>query len=221
MASPTPDVGAGATRPKASPAALRSLRHRWLRRAEHFLAASALGWMLLVLTPLATWIHDSLDCQGELEPARYIICLGGEPDRVIEGARLFREGFGERLIVTNTGPLATLMRDLAIDWGVPPDKIVVDDQSLRTRHHPEAIRRAAGLDPARDLCIIVTSYTHMFRAKATFEKAGYRRVIMREPRWEREFREATPMTWRARVLISPHLLYESAGWIEYWLRGVV
>ncbi len=202
----------------------RRRRPRWrtgLRWIEHLLAAAAFASMLLVLTPLATWIHEALDCQGNLEPARYIICLGGEPDRVIEGARLFSEGYGERLIVTNSGPLATLMRDLAIDWGVPPDKIVVDDQSLRTRHHPEAIRRAVGLDPARDACIIVTSYTHMLRSKATFEKAGYRRVVMREPRWEREFREATEMNWRGRVLVTPHLLYEGAAWIEYWLRGVV
>lgn len=193
----------------------------WLRRLEHALAGTSLIAILLTVTPLCDRYYRSLDCQTPLEPSKYILCLGGNPSRIIEAVRLLREGAAPRLVVSNHGAAAHLMRDVAIDWGAPPDRVLIDDQSTRTLDHPDAIRRSIGLNPARDRCIIVTSYAHMARSKACFERAGYRHIILREPRWEREVRLHQRMGWKARFRVMPQLVYETAAWVEYWFRGAV
>jgi uncharacterized SAM-binding protein YcdF (DUF218 family) len=192
-----------------------------MRWAARVLAVAMGLHLLFVLTPLAGWWFDAMDCQDELQAAEYIICLGGEPQRVLEAARLLEEGYAERLVVSNHGPAAGMMRDLAIEWGAAPDRVLVDDQSWTTRDHPDAVSRAAGIDRERDVCIIVTSYLHAARSRACFEKAGYRRLILREPRWQRRFRDPDGLNFSRRVKMLPQLMYEGAAWVEYWLRGAV
>ena len=199
----------------------RCLIRRSLRWAEHFLTAIALLGILFVVLPIPERIMDAMDRQGELGRADIIICLGGDPARIIEAARLLQEGYAETLVLSNRAGATELMRETAIEWGAPADHILVDDQVWTTRDHPGSIQRLTGLDPAQDRCIIVTSYTHMARSRACFEKAGYRHITMREPRWERAWRERIDrnMTWR--LLILPELAYEGAAWVEYWFRGLV
>ncbi|MCG8406002.1 MAG: YdcF family protein [Phycisphaerales bacterium] len=197
------------------------ITRRLVRWAEHLLATSFLIILLMVFTPATAWLYDSIDCQDELAKARYIICLGGDPDRVIEAARLLQEGWGEELIVSNHGHAAVMMRNLAVEWGAPPERILIDDKSTRTLDHPGSIQREVGVDPENDVCIIVSSYTHLPRSKACFEKDGYRHVIMREPRWERQFRGREGANWKGRILIFPYLVYEGAAWVQYWLHGAV
>jgi uncharacterized SAM-binding protein YcdF (DUF218 family) len=195
----------------------RHWRRRLLRWAEHVLAACALLFILLFLSPIPRWLHAAMDCQDELRHAKYIICLGGAPARVLEGARLLNEGLGDRLIVSNNEEAAPMMRDLAIDWGAPADKILLDDQSTCTADHPGSIQQRCNVDPTNDACIIVTSFPHMLRSKACFEKAGYRNIIMREPRWERQFRRYR--SWRSNIWAMPELAYEYAAIAKYWLAG--
>jgi uncharacterized SAM-binding protein YcdF (DUF218 family) len=190
---------------------------RFLRWIEHVLASAVALLLLILVSPLPRWLHGQFDCQGPLEPAKYIICLGGDPSRVLEGTRLFLEGYGEKLIVSNNEAGAPMMRALAIDWGAPPDLILVDSHSRRTADHPVSIQGQCGVDPLHDACIVVTSYLHLARSKACFEKAGYRSVIMREPRWERQFR--TLGGWRNRYHFMPALIYECGALVEYWVRG--
>ncbi|MFH1417416.1 MAG: YdcF family protein [Planctomycetota bacterium] len=204
-----------------APQAKRTRRFwRLLRWFEHLLLVGCLGFVVLLVSPIPWWLYEPLDRQGELRPAaRYVICLGGGPARVIEGARLLQEGYAEKLIVSNNGVAVAMMRDLAIDWGAPADRILVDTGSHRTLDHPGSIRRQCGVNPAEDLCIIVTSYSHMARSLACFQKAGYRHIIMREPRWERQFRSWEG--WKTNCRIVPELVYEYGGFVEYWLRGAV
>src|SRR5690606_4293660 len=130
-------------------------------------------------------IYLAMDAQDDLTIADVIICLGGDPQRVLEAARLCADGYAPVLVVSNQGEAAQRMARLAVDWGAPADRVVVDAASRRTSDHPAAVAAAAGLDIARDRCIVVTSYTHLARSRAVFEAAGYRHLIMREPRWER------------------------------------
>jgi uncharacterized SAM-binding protein YcdF (DUF218 family) len=198
---------------------LRRCLRRTLRWAEHLLAALSALLLLAFASPVPQWLHDSLDRQSELRPARYIICLGGAPSRVIEAARLLQEGYAPQLIVSNNQLAAPMMRDLAIDWGAPPGCILMDSHSYRTLDHPASIQRHCGVDPAQDVCIIVTSYMHMARSKACFEKAGYKHIIMREPRWERRFRP--PPGIKNNFWLIPELIYEGSALAEYWLRGAI
>lgn len=193
----------------------------WMRRF-----VMACGWTSIIvaafiLSPLPNVIYASMDWQDPLAKADVIICLGGNSNRVIESARLLNDGYAPTLIVSNLGSAARLMREQAIEWGAPADRVLVDDQSARTLDHPAGVAKAGGIDIAHDACIIVTSYTHLARARAVFEKGGYRHIIMREPRWERQTRDPNGLNWRGRLILFPKLLYEGAGWLSYWVRGVV
>ncbi|MCA9256907.1 MAG: YdcF family protein [Phycisphaerales bacterium] len=176
---------------------------------------------LFILSPLPNIIYQAMDGQDELRKADVIICLGGDPGRVIEAARLLQDGYAPTMIVTNFGPAAHRMRSQAIEWGASPDRVLVEASSRRTADHPAAVAKVGGIDIANDTCIIVTSYTHLLRARAVFEKAGYRNIIMQEPRWERQARDWNGISWRGRFLIFPKLVYEGAGWALYWVRGDV
>ena len=192
---------------------------RWLRGMEHALAAIGGLLLLMVFTPATQWLHDALDRQTPLAKSKYIICLGGDPARVIEACRLLNEGYGETLILSNHDEYTDRMRDLALDWGAPADRILLDHRSQKTYDHAPALRDHLHVDPANDACIIVTSYTHLARSKACFEKAGYRHLVMREPRWERQFRSAGG--WKYRFRIFPSVVYEYTAWLEYYVRGAV
>lgn len=207
------------SRPVPPAAPLVPARRRWwLRWAEHGLAIFGLVVLICCTTPLPMWAYDAMDRQGTLTRSKYIICLGGDNARIIESVRLLRDGWGERLILSNYGLAALQMRDVAEDWGAPVSKILLDEGSRRTADHPASIARTCGVDPAKDTCIIVTSYSHMARSLACFEKAGYRHVIMREPRWERPGRYDG---YRTGFWALPRLVYEGAAWIEYKIRGFI
>jgi len=201
-----------------SEARRRGRPRRVLRAFEHGLAAFGLAVLICWTTPLPIWLHNAMDRQDKLQPAKYILCLGGDNGRVIEAVRLLKDGYGEKLVVSNHGFEARRMRDMAYDWGAPYDKILVDDESRRTADHPASIIKNCGVDPAADSCIVVTNYLHMARCKACFEKAGFKRLIMRQPRWERS---GYSDVYRTGFYILPRLLYECAAWVEYKLKGFV
>jgi uncharacterized SAM-binding protein YcdF (DUF218 family) len=165
-------------------------------------------------------MYDALDRESPLAPADHVLCLGGDSSRVIEAARLLRDGYAPDMIVSNHPPFAEEMKDLAAQWAAPPARVRVDDGAFTTRDHPDSIATLPGVDPETDRFIIVTSYTHMARAKACFEKAGYRRLIMRQPRWERD-RASISRDWKWRWRVLTDVIYEYAAWLEYIIRGDV
>ena len=197
-----------------------SVLRRWLRRAERCLAVLALLFILWLILPFQEWIYRSLDRQGDLRHAKYLLCLGGSGSRVVEAAKLMQEGWADRLIVMNNGDYSDRMRDQAIAWGVPPERIGVDHDSYTTRDHPPGAI-ALGVDPKHDTCIVVTSYTHMARSQALFERAGFTDLIFREPRWEREPRN-TPgwrYGWMIRLSTMPELMREGGAWLKAKWQG--
>jgi len=208
---------------KSPPTALitrPSIARRWLRRLERCLAFLAILVILWMVTPFQERIYRSMDRQGELQHADYILCLGGSDSRIVESAKLMAEGWADKLIVMNHGPFADYMKRIAMVWGVPEDKILVDTQSVTTRDHPRGAV-LLGVDPEHDICIIVTNYTHMARSKAMFEHAGFKHLILREPRWERAPRESGNYTfgWRARINTLSDLLYEGGAWLKAMAAG--
>jgi uncharacterized SAM-binding protein YcdF (DUF218 family) len=198
----------------------RSRARRWLRRAEHCLAALAILAILWLVTPFQEWIYRSLDRQGELRHAEYLLCLGGSDSRLVESAKLMAEAWADRMIVMNHGPYSQYMKRVAIAWGVPEDRILLDEQSVTTRDHPRGAV-LLGVDPEKDTCIIVTNYTHMARSQALFEHAGFKHLILREPRWERAPRMSENYRYglRARIATLGDLLYEGGAWIKAKVAG--
>jgi len=197
----------------------RSTSRIWLRRLERCLAALAILVILWLVTPFQEWIYRSMDRQTELRHAQYVLCLGGSDSRIVESAKLMAEGWADYMIVMNHGVYSQHMRNVALGWGVTEDRLLVDSQSVTTRDHPRGAI-LLGVDPERDVCIIVTNYTHMARSKAMFEHAGFKHLILREPRWERAPRESGyTFGYRAKMDTLGALLYEGGAWMKAKWQG--
>jgi len=207
-----------AKRPAAAPSRVGSLT-RWFWRGMGVFGLVVLLAFLLVISPVTDRVYFGMDCQDELRPADWIICLGGDAGRAIESARLLQDGYAPKLIVTNNGAAADRLAQQAIDWGADSQDVLIEDRSARTVDHPDLVAELAGIDREQDACILVTSYTHMKRARQIFEDAGYRDLIVREMRWEREARATSGLNWRQRLLVAPRICYEAAGWCRYWIFG--
>lgn len=191
----------------------------WTRRIILGAGLISIATAAFILSPLQNIVYASMDAQDDLTRADYIICLGGDPGRVLEATRLLSDDYAPILIVTNHGSAAEQMRRIAIDWGASPSRVLMDDSSRRTADHPVAVARVGDIDIENDTCIIVTSYTHLARSRAIFEAAGFRHLIMREPRWEREVRPPEGLGWRGRFMVFPSLAYEASAWVKNWLQG--
>jgi uncharacterized SAM-binding protein YcdF (DUF218 family) len=120
---------------------------------------------------------------GGTLPAQYprpTVELDGAGDRVLYGARLYREGHAPLVVVTGgllpwssaEGSGAAEMRDLLVFMGVPAEAILLETQSANTYENAVFTREILEPQGVRRI-ILVTSAMHMPRAAAIFEKQGF------------------------------------------------
>lgn len=205
-------------RPKAPPCG-RAIR--WLyRRIRGLLALGMLAILLLVFTPAGTWLEEALDVTRPPQPADYIVCLGGDDDRLIWAAELFRQGLAPKVIVTNFGGAARAMASRIEQMGVPSDRLLVEMQSKTTGDHPSAIAALPGVDRENQRFLIVTSRRHSRRAAACFRHEGYRHVTVYAGRACSQMGGPLPAAaWRERIIQLPQIGYEYAALVKYRLQG--
>jgi len=130
----------------------------------------------------ATWSDESAP--------RFVVVLGGghrdraglpvtsqlsEPStvRLVEGVRLWRTLPDARLVFTGTVDPGRIrepdaMADLAVQLGVPPERIVKETASLDTDDHARYLQPIVGREPF----LLVTSAVHLPRAVYLFQRAG-------------------------------------------------
>jgi len=122
---------------------------------------------------------------------KWVVVLGGgsgvdprlPPSTYLSGASLFRLSEGiyihnrlsnTKLILTGRSgfegitPVAEVMGDVAVEWGVEPEDIILETKATDTKDHPVYVKEIVG----RDRFILVTSASHMARAMALFRKHG-------------------------------------------------
>jgi uncharacterized SAM-binding protein YcdF (DUF218 family) len=155
----------------------------------------------VVPSDLAETVRPATTSNDARRPADAIVVLGGamsyvrpagEPiaewgdaiDRVFGGIALARAERAPRLIFSGGGWIGQeglpsegdRARELAIQAGVPADRIEVSPQALNTAGEATTIRKMFGAgqsDLARPKIILVTSAFHMPRAQITFETEGF------------------------------------------------
>ena len=168
-------------------------RKRLLMAAVLLIWIGGNGWVSTALVKSLEWQYLPLD---EIPNADVIVVLGGgtQPgiyprpsaevdgagDRIIYGARLFREGKAPLVLVTG-GRLpwsfapegaATEMTELLVFIGVPEEAILLEGVSANT--YENAVFTKQILDPMGiNRILLVTSAMHMPRSVAIFEKQGF------------------------------------------------
>lgn len=105
--------------------------------------------------------------------------FGPGVERILEGIRLFKEGYGDVLLISGgSGDLydqtkseAILLRQFAIDLGVPEHSILIEPDSRNTYENAvntKILMEQQGFSTS----ILVTTASHLPRAMGCFKKAG-------------------------------------------------
>ena len=176
--------------------------------------------LLLVFTPAGDWLGDSLLDVDPLAKADYIVVLGGHPERFVEAAQLYREGWAPKVIVTSTKRSAARLTSIAEAYGVRREDILIDDVTTRTATHPETVDRLSGVDPKSQRFIILTSPYHTSRSRACFKHYGYKHICMQSPGWRSGGRyRGRGSGWGRRATNLSEQIYEVLGWAMYRVRG--
>src|SRR5258706_4669297 len=84
----------------------RSVLRRCLGAFQLGLASLGLVILLFCLTPIIVNIYPRLDRRDPLAHADYIVCLGGDPYRVLEAVQLLTKWYAPQLAVSQYGASA-------------------------------------------------------------------------------------------------------------------
>jgi len=180
--------------------------------------------LVLVFTPAGDWLGDALISVDPLEKPDYdyIVVLGGSYERGVAAAKLYREGWAPKVIVSSLRGSVGGLADVVKAYGVPADDILIDGEGTRTATHPETVAQLPGVDKKADRFIILTSPYHTSRSRACFERGGYEHICMRSPDWRVGGRyTGTGGHWSQRAASLSTKLYEVLGWAMYSVLGWV
>jgi uncharacterized SAM-binding protein YcdF (DUF218 family) len=173
----------------------------WKKRRVQIIAAAAVLLYLFSFSPFGYLILRPLESRytpvtsSDLNrEVRWIVVLGGGSrddkrltledrlnyeslKRVLEGVRLSRLLPQSRLVLSGgdyrgMAPDAVLMQQVAIDLGVPRERILLETASWDTADQAEFLKGRLGQAPF----YLVTSAGHMPRAMRTFIRAGVRPI---------------------------------------------
>ena len=216
----------------------------WLATAlvGFWLIATPIGAWLVSL-PLAGATPPRLTSPDQARGAQAVVVLGGgiisyvdagialddlgdSAPRVIEGARVYRL-LGDPLVVVSGGNTehldpprteAAAYRDAMIRLGVPPARILVEDQAMTTRE--EALRLKPMLASRRiERIVLVTAPTHLSRSLAAFRAVGIDAVPSASALFTHQEGHRSLWPDHESLMISDNALYDYAGWLYYRLRG--
>ncbi|MBW2596285.1 MAG: envelope biogenesis factor ElyC [Deltaproteobacteria bacterium] len=132
--------------------------------------------------------------------------------RLLEGVYIHNRLPETKLILTGVSrfdgitPMAEVMGDVAKEWGVESEDIVLETKATDTKDHPIYVKEIVG----RDRFILVTSASHMPRAMALFRKHGMTAIPAPTDYMVKE-REGG---------LSPGMFFPSAGSLEKAGRAI-
>ncbi len=174
-------------------------RRRWLGRTALLMALALL--LVSTFTTFGYWLITPLESRFErpAEPARIdgIVILGGgmdgevnttrggwelnrSGDRMVEGVRLALRypdakvlfAGGASILAPGQESEALAARRMLIDFGIAPERIVLDEKSLNTEENARFAKELAG-DTAGQTWLLVTSAFHMPRAVGLFRSVDF------------------------------------------------
>jgi len=147
--------------------------------------------------------------------------------RLLEAARVYRLLDADFIVSSGglirptprTWPSGLAMAEDLVRLGVPRDRIIVEAESMTTRHEAVLVKELLRTHPV-DHVVLVTSQFHMLRSVGTFRAAGVEVIpaIAREPQGVDEWWEKLIPTDKG-MDESGMAAHELAGIVAYAVRG--
>lgn len=180
---------------------LLSLSARWRRRGRLLTFAGFAGLVVCAFSPAANWLivplEDRFQRPANLENYDGIIILGGAVDTVVTGvrgdtaltmsaervtitarlakalpaAKIIHTG-GQGMIVSSQATEAEGAARLFRDFGIAPERIILEDQSQNTWQNAVYAKKIVQPQPGQRWLLVTSAY-HMPRSMGVFEKAGW------------------------------------------------
>ncbi len=162
-------------------------------------------------------------------PARIELNEGAE--RIIDGIKLVKQGTAAYLIISGgSGDLyrqdvseAALLRQLAIDFGLPAERVLIDATSRNT--HENAVNTKALLaEHGLARILLVTSASHLPRAFGCFKKVGIDAIpypVDFQTKAHPEYRLSTFLPNEGALRKTSALLHEYFGLLTYRVAGYI
>ena len=160
-------------------------------------------WILIAVIALIGfffWGAYYISPQDELKPADVIVAVsGGDTEaRTLEAVKLYQEGWARQLLFSGAASdpksqsNALAMRKIAIDQGVPPDIITIEEKSSTTKQNAQEVSAIVTALHYKTI-ILVTSPYHQRRASIEFEnRLGNDIAIINHPAMNDAW---TPFEW--------------------------
>jgi uncharacterized SAM-binding protein YcdF (DUF218 family) len=198
----------------------------WLRRirrlAISFLAAFGALVLIVTVTPLVSWYAQVLASpwQGAQGDVLIVLSAAGPNFGVIDVSDYWRCAYAvltyrdhkfSHIVVSGKG-IAPGMRDFLVFNGVPAQSVIVENESGSTRENGVYTARLLRDMPGRKT--LLTSDSHMFRARRVFQKLGVDVVPMPVPDIAKRANN-----WSLRWGLFIAELKETAAIVYYFVKG--
>jgi len=209
---------------------LRRLYASARRRTVQGLVAVVIAYVLLFQTPFLWWVASPLTMVEAPSKSDAIVVFAGGvgesgkagvgvQERLTQAIGLYQTGMAPRMVFSSgfvfTMREAQLMRAVAIDSGIPPDAIVLEEQAANTYENVEFTRRILN-EHKWTRVLLVSSPYHMRRAMLTWKKVAPEITVVPTPVPESQFytHERGASLEQIRGIV-----HEYAALVAYWWRG--
>jgi len=209
---------------------LRRLYASARRRTAQALIGAAALYLLLFQTPALWWAASPLLVTAPPQAAEAIVVFaggvgesgkagGGFQERVTQAVKLYQAGYAPRLIFSSgyvfTLREAEVMKAVAVDNGVPPEAILLEEAAKNT--HDNVRLTGQILDQhGWDSILLVSSPYHMRRATLTWQKLAPNVKVIPAPVPQSQFyfHERGASLEQIRGIVHEYLALA-----DYWRRG--
>lgn len=200
------------------------------RRTVEGVVAVVLAYLLVFQTPLVWWAAEPLRLSAMPEAADAVVVFaggvgesgkaqGGYLERLKQAVDLYKAGYASSLVFSSgyvfSFKEAEVMRTLAIDQGVPPDRIVLEEQATNTYENVAFTNRILEQRQWRRILLVSSPY-HMRRATLVWQKVAPDVTVIPAPPFSSQFYEHGTGASLEQVR---GILWEYAALAVYWWRG--
>ncbi len=200
------------------------------RRTVEGLVAVAVVYALVFYTPLLWWAASPLQKSDAPQPADAVVVFaggvgesgkagGGHLERLKQAVDLYKAGYAPSLILSSgyvfSFKEAEVMRALAIDQGVPADRILLEEQATNTRENVTFTNNILRERQWKRILLVSSPY-HMRRATMVWHQAAPDVTVIPTPPFSSQFYEHGVGASLEQVR---GIIWEYAALVSYWWRG--
>lgn len=200
------------------------------RRTVEGLVAVAVVYGLVFYTPLLWWAASPLQKSDSPQTADAIVVFaggvgesgkagGGHLERLKQAVDLYKAGYAPSLILSSgyvfSFKEAEVMRALAIDQGVPADRILLEEQATNTYENVTFTSRILREHQWKRILLVSSPY-HMRRATMVWHQASPDVTVIPTPPVSSQFYDHGIGASLEQVR---GIIWEYAAVVSYWWRG--